>query len=621
MLCTRKRDAQPIPGYRLLEPLGKGGCGEVWKCLAPGDLVKAIKFVASDPMGLMSEMGPDKEHEAVERVKSIRHPFLLTMDRVEIIDGELIIVMEMADCSLRDLLNRRRAAGFAGLEREPLLDFLGEAANALDFMAQRCGLQHLDIKPENLFVVADHVKVADFGLVQNLSDDTGVTLHALTPRYAAPELFQNRISASCDQYSLAIVFVELLTGTLPFDGKSNRQLVMQRANAVPSLDALNDADRAIITRALDAEPSRRFATCTELVNALLNAQMLATAVSPTEMFNSNNDTTREGVAAPKAIRPTPPRPAVLPLPVRNTLSRYLPDFKLRRVLGRTPTSESWEAETDRGTRYLVRLLYGVVGRDAEREQQAIERLKQQNHPVLQPIHITPAGPGQLLVVTELADETVVERLASGGPDEERHVRKERLLDWLWPIAEGLDELAREQGLAHLGLQPRVLVVKESLLRVADFGMLPLLFQPAGQLKTQVRPRYVAPEVVEGYGSNASDQYSLAVIYQELLTGQAPWRDRPTGPPDLSAMTAVERDVLARAFDKDPSRRFPNILAMLEALDRSAARSSVIRTLKSSPKARRSYWRNSWRACAASQARASSSITSDGRRSAGCGRSH
>ena len=135
MLCTRKRDAQPIPGYRLLEPLGKGGCGEVWKCLAPGNLVKAIKFVASDPMGLMTESGPDKELEAVERVKSIRHPFLLTMERVEIIDGELMIVMEMADCSLRDLLNRRRSAGFAGLDREQVLNFLGEAANALDFMA------------------------------------------------------------------------------------------------------------------------------------------------------------------------------------------------------------------------------------------------------------------------------------------------------------------------------------------------------------------------------------------------------------------------------------------------------------------------------------------------------
>src|SRR5271154_6295844 len=109
MLCTRKRDAQPIPGYRLLEPLGKGGCGEVWKCLAPGDLVKAIKFVASDPIGSQSERGPERELDAVQRVKSIRHPFLLTMERVEVINGELIIVMELADCSLRDLLLRRQA--------------------------------------------------------------------------------------------------------------------------------------------------------------------------------------------------------------------------------------------------------------------------------------------------------------------------------------------------------------------------------------------------------------------------------------------------------------------------------------------------------------------------------
>src|SRR5205814_160330 len=104
-----------------------------------------------------------------------------------------------------------------------------------------------DIKPANLFLVCDHVKVADFGLVQSLSDRAGNTplspLGAVTPRYAAPELFKGRVTASCDQYSLAIVYQELLTGTLPFTGRNYRQLLMQHSAGEPSLSPLPAADR------------------------------------------------------------------------------------------------------------------------------------------------------------------------------------------------------------------------------------------------------------------------------------------------------------------------------------------------------------------------------------------
>src|SRR5690242_21598876 len=98
MSWIREPNAEPIPGYRLLAPLGSGGFGEVWKCEAPGGLFKAIKFVYGAPDGLDATGVPaEEELRAIQRIKDIRHPFILSLDRVEVIDGDLVIVMELAD--------------------------------------------------------------------------------------------------------------------------------------------------------------------------------------------------------------------------------------------------------------------------------------------------------------------------------------------------------------------------------------------------------------------------------------------------------------------------------------------------------------------------------------------
>src|SRR5262245_28410556 len=84
---VREPNAEPIPGYRLIEPLGSGGFGEVWKCEAPGGLYKAIKFVYGNLNSLEGDAaGAEQEHKALQRVKEVRHPFVLSMDRIEVVD-------------------------------------------------------------------------------------------------------------------------------------------------------------------------------------------------------------------------------------------------------------------------------------------------------------------------------------------------------------------------------------------------------------------------------------------------------------------------------------------------------------------------------------------------------
>ncbi len=262
---------EPTPGYRLIEPLGRGGFGEVWKCEAPGGLLKAVKFV---PAGLPFEEGAaadEEELRAIHNVKAIRHPFLLSLDRVEQVEGGLLIVMELADCNLDQLTRQEQQAGRPGLPRERLIAYLSEAAEALDLMNSRHDLLHLDVKPQNLFLVSDHVKVGDFGLVSSVGvgQPSAPRFGCFTPLYAAPELFLGSVSRAADQYSLAVVYQHLLTGTTPFTGRNSRQLMMQHVQGTPDLGALPLSDRPHVARALAKAPPDRFPSCSAFVDALL----------------------------------------------------------------------------------------------------------------------------------------------------------------------------------------------------------------------------------------------------------------------------------------------------------------------------------------------------------------
>jgi hypothetical protein len=271
MSLMREANAEPLPGYRLIAPLGTGGFGEVWKCEAPGGLFKAIKFVYGNLNSMDTDASrAEQELNALNRVKEIRHPFVLSIEQIRNVDGELVIVTELADKSLHDLFEEHKAAGMVGIPREDLLRYMRDAAEALDHMNDKYNLQHLDIKPRNLFLVSDRVKVADFGLVKHLERQSGI-LASVTPLYASPETFNGKVSQHSDQYSLGIVYHELLTGQRPFNGKNARQLALQHTQQDPELRSLPEPERPVIARTLAKDPTKRFPNCLAFVKALYNA--------------------------------------------------------------------------------------------------------------------------------------------------------------------------------------------------------------------------------------------------------------------------------------------------------------------------------------------------------------
>ncbi len=277
---------EPIPGYKLRKRLGAGGYGEVWLADAPGGLQKALKLI----YGTVDESHAVSELKSLERIRQVNHPFLLSLERIEIADNQVVIVTELAEGSLLDRFELFRRRGEPGIPRAELLELLRDTADALDFLAQKHMLQHLDVKPGNLLIIADRVKVADFGLVKDLHDQNQSLVSGLTPTYSAPEIFDGRPDYRSDQYSLAIVYMEMLTGRLPFEGKTTGELARQHLNQPPDLEALPPADRMVVGRAMAKNPLDRFATCRLFIEQLQKTRgAVLPAAAPTDGATPGSD--------------------------------------------------------------------------------------------------------------------------------------------------------------------------------------------------------------------------------------------------------------------------------------------------------------------------------------------
>lgn len=290
-----------LPGYELIEKIGVGGYGEVWSAMAPGGLRKAVKYV----FGNQYDKRATSELHSLEKVKSVRHPFLLSLERIEVVEGRLLVVSELADGSLRDRFRECIEQGLPGIPRDELLGYLADAADALDYLADKHELAHLDIKPENLLLVAGHVKVADFGLVKSLSQQSQASLvGGMTPAYAAPEVFRGAPTRHSDQYSLAVLYQELLSGTLTFNGANAAELTLQHMKDDPDLRSLGEGDRFTVARALAKDPSHRFESSRAFVAALRSAP------SSSAFYGASCDTAKHSADDPVFSQPVSNRYSV-----------------------------------------------------------------------------------------------------------------------------------------------------------------------------------------------------------------------------------------------------------------------------------------------------------------------
>jgi serine/threonine protein kinase len=247
-LGQQVRQARELGSYRLEEPLGKGGMGEVFRAthqmLARPAAVKLIRpeLLGSSSAGAARVIIQRFRREA-EAAASLRSPHTIGLyDFGVASDGTFFLVTELLDgLDLETLVDR-----FGPVPPERCVHLLRQVCHSLEEAHTR-GLVHRDIKPSNIFTCrlglsVDFVKVLDFGLVKAVDDGARETTLLTapdsttgTPAYIAPEVVRgDRVpDHRVDIYTLGCVAYWLLTGRLVFQAPNAIQLLYQHANATP----------------------------------------------------------------------------------------------------------------------------------------------------------------------------------------------------------------------------------------------------------------------------------------------------------------------------------------------------------------------------------------------------
>jgi CHASE2 domain-containing sensor protein/tRNA A-37 threonylcarbamoyl transferase component Bud32 len=266
-ILTEEITTKPTVGrYEILRELGQGAMGVVYEARDP----KIDRKVAIKTIRLLDEFEEDKVKEIKERLFSeaqlagkLSHPSIVSVYDVGEDYDLTYIAMELLEgkdleplCHKDSLLPLRR-----------VLDVVAETADALDYAHAR-GVIHRDIKPANIMILNDgRIKVMDFGIAKAVSSNhtkTGVILG--TPSYMSPEQIEgHEIDGRSDIFSLGVVFFQLLTGALPFQGKTMTELLYQITQVKhPSPRSINPRlikpCEQLIDKALAKNREKRFQT-------------------------------------------------------------------------------------------------------------------------------------------------------------------------------------------------------------------------------------------------------------------------------------------------------------------------------------------------------------------------
>jgi serine/threonine protein kinase len=606
---------EPIEGYRLLEFLGRGGFGEVWKTAGPGDVEIALKII-----NLKGKQG-QKEFRAIQLFKKLKHPHLVPITAFWLKDAqgrvldtgdiskrltkkpgpitvsggpppaELLVAMGLGEKNLYDHMQGcERFLNKPGIPPDELLRYMEGAAKAIDFLNSPThdfgsgphGIQHCDIKPQNILIVGGDAQVCDYGLARILGGDVRATAAAATAAYAAPECLRDgKPSNSTDQYSLAISYVELRTGSLPFDGEEwQLEVIKAHVAGKLNLSGLPESERTVIRRATSLDPAERYPSTLEMVQALRKARETTATVS-----SSLPPFTGGALVAGMSL---------------------VPGHRLIELIGRGGYGEVWKASAPGGKHVAIKIIRDLQHSKGKQEFKALELIKGVEHHYLMELqafwlldrkgNVIPdelrercdaPDPHTLVIVSKLASKNLLQRLEECLTETGQAIPVAELLSYMRQAAEAIDYLnspKHELGdqfvsIQHRDIKPENILLTGNMVKVGDFGLAKVVEGTEAVIHADSRGltlAYAAPEIFEGRVTHRTDQYSLAITYVQLRTGALPFNTASSmfelieihrlGKLDFSKLSEAERPVLARATAVDAESRYPSCVDMVLALE-------------------------------------------------------
>jgi len=266
-----------IGRYKIVRELGRGAMGVVYHAIDPNiGRPVAIKTIQ------LSARKPEEQERLRERLFRearsagiLSHPGIVTIYDVEQQGDLAYIAMEYVDGPTLDQL----LSSPQGISSERMFSILGQTAVALDYAHQK-GIIHRDIKPANLMIAGDGTtKITDFGIAKVTTSEQFTMTGAIvgTPHYMSPEQVQGQpVDGRSDQFSLAVIAFEMLTGEKPYTGEHLTTVVYKIVAEEPVPPnrlnpSLGGAIEAVMKKALSKKADARYHNCQEFTSALEEA--------------------------------------------------------------------------------------------------------------------------------------------------------------------------------------------------------------------------------------------------------------------------------------------------------------------------------------------------------------
>ncbi len=532
--------------YRVLEKIGQGGMGEVYKA-EDQKLGRQVALKLLPPDAAEDETAKRRLLQEARAASALNHPNIVTVYSIEETEGFAFIVMEYVEGqTLKSMIDH------GGMDSKQLIQLGVQVADALA-AAHAAGLIHRDIKPSNILVTpAGQAKILDFGLAkltqisdQSLSSEqtmsrltkTGMVIGTIA--YMSPEQTRGEIlDARTDIFSLGCVFYEAATGKVPFSGPSVLSILHEIATVDPPAPStiISNVPQGldlIISRCLTKDRERRYSSAAELANALRGLTFA-------NRYQILRELGRGGMGVVHLAHD--------PLLERDVAIKVI-----------SPDLLSLDA--------------------VERFKREARVVAKMDHPAIVHIHDIGEHEGSLFFIMPFVQGTSLRVFLN-----EQSLSLGDVLDIGIQVAEAL-EYSHAQGVVHRDIKPENIMVSRQdsgvRVRVTDFGLAMAstenrLTRTGSVVGTMC---YLSPEQLSTKSVDArTDLYALGVVLYECLTGKPPFsgevqsvlyriaHESPDPPRMLGAEIQEEfENIVMQCLEKDPAKRPQHARDLAESL--------------------------------------------------------